>query len=245
MPFIRYGKLSSILFRPAFNIVQPCQSLFVAPCAHVWHFKCIYPLLIGKRYPHFACPNCRAIWNLEAEVDNPESDGEYEDAGQISSEANQSDSSEPPSAPTEESTARQTLLAGSAPGLADQANDVSMTGNISMDGGNEETTNSPAQISGSGLLARRHASVSAAGQLENSAVRGIALPDATSATAPVDIPGQGQARISSPVSTADVLSGEGPMTPRNNAGPFVFDGSAGRSASRRLHQVAVTEGSEN
>lgn len=27
-----------------------------------------------------------------------------------------------------------------------------------------------------------------------------------------------------------IISGEGPLTPRNNAGPFVFDGSAGRSA---------------
>jgi hypothetical protein len=32
----------------------------------------------------------------------------------------------------------------------------------------------------------------------------------------------------------DPLSGEGPMTPRNDAGPFVFDGSAGRASGVRL-----------
>ncbi|PQE12145.1 RING finger protein [Rutstroemia sp. NJR-2017a BVV2] len=32
----------------------------------------------------------------------------------------------------------------------------------------------------------------------------------------------------------DPLTGEGPMTPRNDAGPFVFDGSAGRASGVRL-----------
>ena len=30
--------------------------------------------------------------------------------------------------------------------------------------------------------------------------------------------------------TLELLNGDGPMTPTNNAGPFVFDGSAGRSS---------------
>ena len=33
--------------------------------------------------------------------------------------------------------------------------------------------------------------------------------------------------------TGAELANEGPMTPTNNAGPFVFDGSAGRAAGRR------------
>jgi len=38
-----------------------------------------------------------------------------------------------------------------------------------------------------------------------------------------------------PSSLSDVLIGtEGPMTPRNDAGPFVFDGSAGRPSDVRL-----------
>ena len=34
--------------------------------------------------------------------------------------------------------------------------------------------------------------------------------------------------------TTDMLIHDGPMTPTNNAGPFVFDGSAGRAAGHRL-----------
>ena len=32
--------------------------------------------------------------------------------------------------------------------------------------------------------------------------------------------------------TTEMLNGDGPMTPTNNAGPFVFDGSAGRTSGR-------------
>src|SRR4051794_13024936 len=58
---------------------QPCQSLFVAPCSHVWHYKCIRPILNGPSYPHFLCPNCRAVADLEADVDEPFE--EWDDAG--------------------------------------------------------------------------------------------------------------------------------------------------------------------
>ncbi|KAK9382778.1 SMAD/FHA domain-containing protein, partial [Kockiozyma suomiensis] len=51
--------------------VAPCQSLFVAPCSHVWHYKCIRPIIV-KSYPQFLCPNCRAVCDLEADVDVPE-----------------------------------------------------------------------------------------------------------------------------------------------------------------------------
>ncbi|KZF26618.1 SMAD/FHA domain-containing protein, partial [Xylona heveae TC161] len=48
--------------------IAPCQSLFVAPCSHVWHYKCIRPILSGSNWPQFLCPNCRAVADLEADV---------------------------------------------------------------------------------------------------------------------------------------------------------------------------------
>ncbi|KAK9477573.1 hypothetical protein V1514DRAFT_333663 [Lipomyces japonicus] len=51
--------------------VAPCQSLFVAPCSHVWHYKCVRPIII-RNYPQFLCPNCRAVCDLEADVEVPE-----------------------------------------------------------------------------------------------------------------------------------------------------------------------------
>uniref|UniRef100_A0A060TB46 ARAD1D31944p n=1 Tax=Blastobotrys adeninivorans TaxID=409370 RepID=A0A060TB46_BLAAD len=51
--------------------VSPLQALFIAPCSHAWHYKCIRPLII-KPYPHFSCPNCRAVCDLEADIEVPD-----------------------------------------------------------------------------------------------------------------------------------------------------------------------------
>ncbi|PNY24812.1 Uncharacterized protein TCAP_05249, partial [Tolypocladium capitatum] len=51
------------------NSIAPCQSLFVAPCSHTWHFKCVRSLLTSPQYPIFVCPNCRAGADLEADVE--------------------------------------------------------------------------------------------------------------------------------------------------------------------------------
>ncbi|KAK3831102.1 MAG: SMAD/FHA domain-containing protein [Linnemannia gamsii] len=48
------------------------QSLFVAPCSHVYHYKCIRPLLMAN-HPGFLCPLCRTFADLEdsVEIDDP------------------------------------------------------------------------------------------------------------------------------------------------------------------------------
>ncbi|ORY95854.1 SMAD/FHA domain-containing protein [Syncephalastrum racemosum] len=46
--------------------LAPFQALFVAPCSHSYHFKCIRPLL--QSYPGFQCPICRCYSDLEASV---------------------------------------------------------------------------------------------------------------------------------------------------------------------------------
>ncbi|KZO94457.1 SMAD/FHA domain-containing protein, partial [Calocera viscosa TUFC12733] len=48
--------------------VTVCQALFIAPCSHVFHYKCIRPL-VEKRYPGFMCPMCRCYADLDADVD--------------------------------------------------------------------------------------------------------------------------------------------------------------------------------
>ncbi|ORY29663.1 hypothetical protein BCR39DRAFT_558997 [Naematelia encephala] len=57
--------------------VTVCQSLFIAPCSHVFHYKCIRPLLM-QHHPGFSCPLCRTFANLEEDV-------ETEDAWEIAS----------------------------------------------------------------------------------------------------------------------------------------------------------------
>lgn len=48
--------------------VTVCQSLFIAPCSHVYHYKCIRPLL-EMHHPGFSCPLCRTFADLEADVE--------------------------------------------------------------------------------------------------------------------------------------------------------------------------------
>lgn len=49
--------------------LEPCQALFISPCSHSWHYKCIRPIII-KSYPQFYCPNCRSMCDLETDIDS-------------------------------------------------------------------------------------------------------------------------------------------------------------------------------
>ncbi|KAI8985846.1 SMAD/FHA domain-containing protein [Pilobolus umbonatus] len=53
--------------------IAPFQALFIAPCSHVYHYRCLRPLLI-QNYPGFSCPLCRTYSNLEASVTVEESE---------------------------------------------------------------------------------------------------------------------------------------------------------------------------
>lgn len=49
--------------------LEPCQALFISPCSHLWHYKCIRPIII-KSYPQFYCPNCRSMCDLETDIED-------------------------------------------------------------------------------------------------------------------------------------------------------------------------------
>lgn len=51
--------------------LEPCQALFISPCSHSWHYKCIRPIII-KSYPQFYCPNCRSMCDLETDIEDEE-----------------------------------------------------------------------------------------------------------------------------------------------------------------------------
>ena len=52
------------------------QALFIAPCSHTFHYKCIRPL-IESHHPAFSCPLCRTFADLDEDV---EVEIEYEEA---------------------------------------------------------------------------------------------------------------------------------------------------------------------
>ncbi|KOS15223.1 component of the spindle assembly checkpoint dma1 [Malassezia pachydermatis] len=47
--------------------IRVFQPLFIAPCSHIFHYKCIRPL-ISLHYPGFSCPLCRTFADLEADI---------------------------------------------------------------------------------------------------------------------------------------------------------------------------------
>ncbi|KAI1174197.1 hypothetical protein F4777DRAFT_580239 [Nemania sp. FL0916] len=172
------------------NAIAPCQSLFVAPCSHTWHYKCIREMLQGPSAPIFMCPNCRATADLEAEVDEPseewqkftENQAEEKAEGEAAPESGAPTSSVPP------------LTSDSHRRSEDQVDLGDTTMHIS-----NTTTPQPYPAS-----ARRVASQ------------------------PVSIPNGPQRRTPSPVRAGLLMGHEQLTTPRNDAGPWVFDGNPAR-----------------
>lgn len=63
--------------------IKPCQAMFISPCSHCWHFQCIRRILMTS-YPQFICPNCRSTCDLEASLENSDSESESDsDGGQL------------------------------------------------------------------------------------------------------------------------------------------------------------------
>ncbi|KAF1980718.1 hypothetical protein K402DRAFT_408978 [Aulographum hederae CBS 113979] len=232
--------------------IAPCQTLFVAPCSHVWHYKCIRPILHGATYPNFLCPNCRAVADLEADVDEP--NDEWEEDLEVAVEQSREAISETPTAkkakePRKSSdgrsvrsqkTSRDASIASrradrSGAAAASSAVDsngggamVGATPSIDIVGGStvvNGTTNGNTldNASESDSLHEHDANgttSAAAGDVVTSmasAMEAFHLNDGNGNASgrEVDVSG---------VLVPEIGGVECPMTPRNDAGPFVLDG---------------------
>jgi E3 ubiquitin-protein ligase DMA1/2 len=190
----------------------------VAPCSHTWHYKCIRSLLQGPSFPIFICPNCRAAADLEAEVE--EASEEWQ---QLESEDETAD------ATTGGPSDRQTVVAP-VPRLVETRASMEQrpSGRRSTDRRSTDRRETEA-VDATMHLDTMHLDTSGAPH------RPI-LPHNTSSPIPIagGAASTGSARNTrTPSPTAHPLMNgtEGPITPRNDAGPWVFDGSAGRRAS--------------
>jgi hypothetical protein len=208
--------------------------LFVAPCSHVWHYKCIRPILNGPTWPNFLCPNCRAVADLEEDVEDPPDFEDWEE------DAEQADG---------DSTAKIENGEGDRH-ITPRASLVPMNAQAPVNGNNENE----AGVSLADLQ-QVISNISITDSLNGIASQPIpnpqtperrAEPPTSSVTQPVTINVTGANEYSglSPLypSQHDGLTPDrvhdGPMTPRNDAGPFVLDGSAGRAAGNRLRDAS-------
>ena len=118
-----------------------------------------------------------------------------------------------------------------APGPAPDAEEPTVTTDIVVTppaNSDESTGNHIRQLSTSGLLARRQAANP--GSPDVRSINAIDMPNRSNEVDMGNHLEEQITRTETPDPAERIISGEGPLTPRNNAGPFVFDGSAGRDA---------------
>ncbi|OQE32890.1 hypothetical protein PENFLA_c001G10708 [Penicillium flavigenum] len=194
------------------SVLRPYQCLFMAACAHVWHYKCISRLLHSPDYPMFQCPNCRAFTDLSAEVDDsndPDEKREKEPAeDRASNDSGEQAETEVPSV----------VDTNSVQGPPDQLGDLAEEENLANDVENlhlqddqqtddTRSSASPGPNSSSDDLAR-------------SATTNI---PGWQPTQPLSVPAGRPSQLRSDTPTSD----DNPLTPRNDSGPLAFDGRAG------------------
>lgn len=213
--------------------MQPCQSLFVAPCSHVWHYKCIRPILNGPTWPNFLCPNCRAVTDLEADVDDPVDFEEWdEEAAQDSAESKVDGGS------SQED--RHVTPKASTTGLNSLSSDDAWASGSHISFGDLEAAISNISITDSvNNTPNAHTAVepatphrSPASFVSSSITQPVSI-NITAANESVGLTPLHNRSSNSSDGLSPNGAPEGPMTPRNDAGPFVLDGSgsAGRAAA--------------
>ncbi|KAK4044682.1 hypothetical protein C8A01DRAFT_42587 [Parachaetomium inaequale] len=221
---------------------QPCQSLFVAPCSHTWHYKCIRSLLTSPSYPIFICPNCRAGADLEAEVEDPE---EWEhldsDEGAAAQEGvllqppadPNNPNSTAPAAPRRSRESARSARLFAAQQQQQQTQPVDIPDPMLLDP-SPPRQDSPAQLDGAGTLADPSI-------LSHTLSSPVPIPSPAQRILP---DGRRETRTPSPTGAPVTNGHEGPITPRNDAGPWVFDGSGVRlsSESARPAAAALSQG---
>ncbi|KAJ9488024.1 hypothetical protein VN97_g5276 [Penicillium thymicola] len=194
------------------SVLRPYQCLFMAACAHVWHYKCISRLLHSPDYPMFQCPNCRAFTDLSAEVDDS-NDAEEKREKEPTEDRTSNDSSEQ-LATGVPSTVETNSTEGQPDQLGDLAEEENMVNNVENlhlqdDQQTDDTRSSasPAPNSSTDDLARSAT---------------INIPG-WQPTQPLSVPSGRPLQLRSDTPTSD----DNPLTPRNDSGPLAFDGRAG------------------
>ncbi|KAI9715297.1 MAG: hypothetical protein M1828_000897 [Chrysothrix sp. TS-e1954] len=243
------------------NPSQPCQALFVAPCSHTWHYRCIRKMLNDPNRSQFLCPNCRAQADLDADIEEPEleyledDDDDFVDAlnDSVASTAQRQESSAADGRPLSNEaipSIGRIMSSGTEPDSDDRMIDdasnnlgfISLsptrqlepfstpTATISTSNTQSSSTtpttprshlSPPPPSHGLDPTASAFVPGGAANRPDNRQTLTAALPISNDPSGPW----QPESSVRTPPDASGAVR-EGMMTPRNNAGPFVFDGSA-------------------
>lgn len=196
----------------------------------------------NSQYPSFQCPNCRAYSDLEADVDvdmEEWAEEEEEESAAQNKDPDMNQTAQPETKDHTDSADHET------PQASPRRSEESYGTNGAGASAGEETQNTngaqpvavpqPTQ-NASGLLSRRQDRPTLAPAIGSDSlsppVNVISMPKRPTEAEMQDILALQRTQTETPGNEL-IIAGEGPLTPRNNAGPFVFDGSGSRTGSRR------------
>lgn len=230
------GVLDKKEYRDADPKQRPYQCLFMAACAHVWHYKCVSRLIHTPDYPMFQCPNCRAYTDLSAEVD---------DSNDFEEEVHQDSGPEPELEPVEEhGTFQEESAVSSQPG--DGGDDNHLTNGTHSIAVQDFSREADLAFNVQGLSL--HDGNGSAGETEGgnrsisslSMDHGQASGDDMVRSANIDIPrprrlGSSMTHVPTTQQHRMEMGEDNPLTPRNDSGPLAFDGRAGVTQGLHLH----------
>lgn len=189
------------------SVLRPYQCLFMAACAHVWHYKCIHRWIHTPDYPMFQCPNCRAYTDLSAEVDDS---NDFEDE-ERNDEARERCRDERSATPRVEPTATEPIREPNGEQDAALATAVQQLTLEETNPFQSESETVDPTLAGSFSVIDRSAE--------------IPIPAPTPAVN-IQSADRPSANLNAPLQPETFE--DNPMTPRNESGPLAFDGHAGR-----------------
>ncbi|KAJ5200336.1 Zinc finger RING-type [Penicillium cf. griseofulvum] len=195
------------------SVLRPYQCLFMAACAHVWHYKCISRLLHSPDYPMFQCPNCRAFTDLSAEVDDSNDSEEKREKepteDRASKDCGEQLETEGPSVVETNSGPPDQLGDFAEENLVNNVENLHLQDDQQTD--DTRSSTSPGPNSSTDDLARS-ATVNIPGWQP---------------TQPLSVPSGRQSQLRTDTPVRSETSDDNPLTPRNDSGPLAFDGRAG------------------
>ncbi|KAF3384659.1 E3 ubiquitin-protein ligase DMA2 [Penicillium rolfsii] len=211
------------------SVLRPYQCLFMAACAHVWHYKCISRLLHSPDYPMFQCPNCRAFTDLSAEVDDTNDVVENDENKATNEAASTNDSAEPLSG-TRSVVTTPAATNGVEEHETTPLEPHSEEPDIITDVENLHLQDDGDQASGSAIdMEDSRSSDSQAPNTSNDDLARsatISIPG-FQPTQPVNVPAARRSHLRADTPGRSETSDDNPLTPRNDSGPLAFDGRAG------------------
>ena len=201
-----------------------------------------------KSYPQFLCPNCRAVTDLEAEVDDID-EGDWEDENATGSSPEMNATRQINGTILEDDgftmDGVDEALSNAASRNLTINNHAHLTPTMTTSSDpTDDSSHSPNLLTRRGTrhaeptfppIANQSTTRAASGQVQY--LRPI------TPTRPLSGDDINETALRTPTQT-DMLLHDGPMTPTNNAGPFVFDGSAGRVGGHRM-AASLLESTDN